>query len=75
MSIGFENIFYGRKAKKNVNLKNSFKNKLVTFDDINGFEELFKVPQSEWKKSEKLRFEKLIVVNETMENLSSQIKL
>ena len=38
------------------------------FDDINGFEELFKVPQSEWKKSEKLRFEKLIVVNVTSRN-------
>lgn len=74
MSVGFENIFYGRQAKKNVNFRNSFKKKLITFDDINGFEELFKVPHVHWKKFQNVRFEKLIVVNKAMENLSSQIK-
>ena len=75
MSVSFENFFYGRQAKKNVNVQNSFKNKLITFDDINGFEELFKVPRIDWKNCQNVRFEKLIIVNEVMENLSSQIKL
>ena len=75
MSVIFENIFYGRKSKKNVNVINSFKKKSITFDDINGFEELFKVPQADWKNCQNVRFEKLIFVNEVMENLSSQIKI
>ena len=75
MSVSFENFFYGRQAKKNVNVRNSFKNKLITFDDINGFEELFKVPRIDWKNCQNVRFEKLIIVNEVMENLLSQIKL
>ena len=62
MSVGFENIFYGRQAKKNVNFRNSFKKKLITFDDINGFEELFKVPHAHWKKFQNVRFEKLNIL-------------
>ena len=62
------------KLKKMLML-NSFKNKLITFDDINGFEELFKVPRIDWKNCQNVRFEKLIIVNEVMENLSSQIKI
>ena len=60
MSVSFENFFYGRQAKKNVNVK-FFKNKLITFDDINGFEELFKVPRIDWKNCQNVRFEKLLL--------------
>jgi len=73
--LSFENFFYGRETNKRINIsrKNNFRE--LTFKDINGFYELFKIPRNNWIETQKKRMNKILKISKKMETIESKLKL
>ena len=72
--LSFENFFYGRETSKRINISKKNKFRELTFKDINGFYELFKIPRNNWIETQKKRMKKILKINKKMETIESKLK-
>ena len=72
-SITFDKFFYGKPANKKIIFNKNFNLNTEEFYDHNAFEEMFKIDKQFLLKSNFSRFEQMIEVIKTLEDLSKKV--
>jgi len=71
--VRFSPFFYGQAVDKSISYELENNTRIDNFNDINGFEAMFQIKSSDWKKSKEIRFKKIIKSVTIMEELSKQL--
>jgi hypothetical protein len=71
--VRFSPFFYGQGANKSISYELENNTRIDNFNDINGFEAMFQIKSSDWKKSKEIRFKKIIKSVTIMDELSKQL--
>ncbi len=71
--VRFSPFFYGQDVDKSVKYDLENYTHIDNFNDINGFEAMFQIKSSDWKKSKEIRFKKIIKSVTMMDKLCKQL--
>ena len=72
-AISFNKFFYGVEAEKSINFETKNKQKVCLIKDSNGFENIFRKPNSFWLSNQKERFKNIIRVNQILSFLANDL--
>ncbi len=71
--VSFSPFFYGQGIDKSIRYDLENDAHIDNFNDINGFEAMFQIKSSDWKKSKEIRFKKIIKSVTIMDELCKQL--